>query len=85
MNQFQHSTRTETAGPERDLQLHHLLTELQASTYLNVAVKTLQNYRWLGQGPRFVKLGKRMVRYRLSDLENFVTANLRSSTSQGEE
>jgi excisionase family DNA binding protein len=60
-----------------------LLDSKQAAEYLNVAVKTLQNLRWKGGGPRFIKLGERLVRYRKSDLDQFVETNLRQSTSEG--
>lgn len=51
-----------------------LLNENEAATTLSVAVQTLRNWRWKGEGPRFVKLGKRTVRYRRGDLAAFVEA-----------
>ena len=57
-----------------------LLDEKQAAALLNVSVKTLQARRSRGGGPRFVKLG-RSVRYAMADLEAFVLAAVRSSTS----
>jgi len=53
-----------------------LLDESEAAATLNVAVQTLRNWRWRGIGPRFVKLGKRAVRYRRSDLDAFVEAGV---------
>ncbi|MBK5282655.1 MAG: helix-turn-helix domain-containing protein [Nitrospiraceae bacterium] len=47
---------------------------------LKVSVKSLQAWRVRGGGPRFLKIG-RCVRYALSDLEAFVQAAVRSSTS----
>ena len=44
------------------------------------AVKTLQNQRVTGDGIPFVKLG-RSVRYRLSDVEAWEAARVRTSTS----
>ena len=49
-----------------------LLNEEQAAQRLNVAVKTLQKWRGVGGGPRFVKLG-RCVRYSAADLEDYIT------------
>lgn len=43
------------------------LTEQQAAEYLAVSRKTLQSWRYLGGGPKFVKMGA-AVRYRLADL-----------------
>lgn len=51
-----------------------LLDENEAAHTLSVAVQTLRNWRWKGEGPRFVKLGKRTVRYRRGDLAAFVEA-----------
>lgn len=51
-----------------------LLAENEAAAALAVAVHTLRNWRWKGEGPRFVKVGKRAVRYRRADLAAFVEA-----------
>ena len=57
-----------------------LLTEQEAAARLRVTVKALQAWRGRGGGPPFIKMG-RCVRYRLEDLEAFVRAALRQSTS----
>ena len=57
-----------------------LLTEKEAAALLHVTVKGVQSWRYRGNGPRFVKVG-RCVRYRLEDLQAFVLAALRTSTS----
>ena len=57
-----------------------LLDEKQAAALLRVTTKALQGWRYRGGGPPFVKAG-RCVRYRLEDLQAFVLAALRSSTS----
>ncbi|ODU78454.1 MAG: hypothetical protein ABT10_22760 [Novosphingobium sp. SCN 63-17] len=41
--------------------------EKEVATRLGLSVKTLQNWRGLGKGPKFHKSG-RMVRYRLRDI-----------------
>lgn len=51
-----------------------LLDENEAATTLSVAVQTLRNWRWKGEGPRYVKVGARLVRYRRGDLAAFVEA-----------
>ncbi|MCH8859089.1 MAG: helix-turn-helix domain-containing protein [Proteobacteria bacterium] len=59
-----------------------LLDERQAAEYLgNLSVRTLQRKRMDGDGPVFVKLGK-LIRYRPSDLDSYVAANVRGSTSE---
>lgn len=50
----------------------------------NVSPRTLERWRWLGQGPRFLKIGGR-VAYRLEDIEAFETAQIRAiSGDKGE-
>jgi hypothetical protein len=39
----------------------------------------LERWRWTGQGPRFLKIGGRVV-YRLCDIEAYEAEQLRTST-----
>ena len=48
-----------------------LLTAKQAARYLSISTKWLANQRWQGTGPKFIKVGG-AVRYRVSDLEQFL-------------
>ncbi len=57
-----------------------MLNERAAAVRLGIAVRTLQAWRVRGEGPQFAKLG-RSVRYRPEDLDGFVEAGLRTSTS----
>lgn len=57
-----------------------LLRPADAAAYLSVAVQTLARWRCEGQGPRFVKLGKRLVAYRRDDLEAWLTGRGALST-----
>lgn len=57
-----------------------LLTAHEAAKLLTVKPKTLDRWRWLGGGPKFYKVG-RLVRYKRSDLEAFLAAGERTSTS----
>lgn len=52
-----------------------------AAKYLNLSPHTLDRWRWSGDGPQFVKLG-RSVRYRLKDLADFVESSLKVNTSK---
>lgn len=49
-----------------------LLDEKEAAVVLALKVATLRNWRALRTGPRYVKVGKRSVRYRRADLEAFI-------------
>lgn len=45
--------------------------ERQAALITGFSVKGLQQRRWLGKPPTYLKIG-RLIRYRISDLEKFL-------------
>lgn len=47
----------------------------------NISPRTLERWRWVGQGPRYIKIGGRVV-YRLEEVEAFEAQQTRDSTSQ---
>lgn len=49
-----------------------LLTEAEAAEMLGMAKGTLRNWRHSGQGPKYLIVGARVIRYRTSDLLEFV-------------
>lgn len=53
-----------------------------AAAYLGLSASTLAKMRLRGDGPRYAKAGARIVLYDLSDLENWVEARKRRSTSE---
>jgi hypothetical protein len=57
-----------------------LLREAEAARRLGTSVHTLQKWRCTGKGPRFVRLS-RAVRYDPADLDPFIVAGRRTSTS----
>ena len=56
-----------------------LWTTKQAAVYLGLSMSTLNKWRCYGSGPAFLKLG-RSVRYRKSQLDNFLTERTASNT-----
>ena len=56
-----------------------LYDEHKTSELLKVSKRWLQTARQSGTGPNYVKIG-RLVRYRSQDLENWISAQTRSST-----
>jgi hypothetical protein len=54
------------------LQPGDLLNENEAAELLDTAVRTLRNWRALGKGPKYRKVGQRMVRYHRVDLAAFI-------------
>ncbi len=57
-----------------------LLTPSQAGALLGMTPGALAQLRYTGQGPAFVKLTAKAIRYRQGDLDAWVEANLRTST-----
>lgn len=62
-----------------------LLDEYAAGRYLGgdekpIAARTLQRWRFQGDGPAYVKIG-RLVRYRIADLDEFIKRGARQATS----
>lgn len=64
------------------MQTEFFTTE-QVSNMLGVQPNTLEIWRHRGIGPPFVKMG-RLVRYKSSDLDRWITEQTRNNTSQGE-
>lgn len=60
-----------------------LLTTPEAATYLNMQPSTLEQWRWNGRGPRFIKLS-RSVRYRREDLDEFLAARVFNNTTEAQ-
>ena len=67
------------AAPVPDARPVHHLNQIELSRRWKVSPRTLERWRWLGQGPRFMKLGGR-VAYRIQDVEAFEAAQLREIT-----
>jgi len=60
--------------------MSELLTREQAANHLNMKKATLECWAWKGIGPDMVKFGK-TVRYRLSDLESYITSQTRRNNT----
>ena len=61
------------------------LTSKDAAEFLCVSPLTLRKWRWEGKGPQFVKAGRKVL-YRLQDIEDWISGQIRRSTSDtGEE
>jgi predicted DNA-binding transcriptional regulator AlpA len=58
-----------------------LLTPQQTADYTGLAITTLQRQRTEGTGPKFVKLGKRRVAYRLADVQTWLEERVARSTA----
>jgi predicted DNA-binding transcriptional regulator AlpA len=61
-----------------------LLTEKQVASMLSLEPATLRNWRVKGQGPRFVRLSRRAIRYSRVDVGEWLASRARRSTSVAE-
>jgi hypothetical protein len=64
-----------------DMTAHHL-NQTELARRWRMSERTLERWRWLGQPPRFLKIGGRVV-YRIEDIEAFEAAQLRMPTGRG--
>lgn len=60
--------------------LRHL-TQTQVAARYQISKRTLEGWRTIGLGPKYIKLAHRVL-YRLQDIEEFEEQNLRISTSE---
>jgi hypothetical protein len=58
--------------------MQHLDQKNLAERWL-ISARTLEQWRWQGRGPRYLKIGGRVV-YRLSDVEAFEAASIHTNT-----
>ena len=52
-----------------------LLDTGEAAAYLHLSPRTLERYRVTGEGPRFLKLGRRVL-YRRDDLDTWIESRV---------
>ncbi len=56
------------------------LNQIELARRWNISARTLERWRWLGEGPVFLKLGGR-VSYRLEDVEHYEATHLHANTT----
>jgi len=54
------------------------LSQIELAARWNISHRTLERWRWTGEGPKFIKLGGRVI-YRLEDVEAFEVEQIRGS------
>ena len=69
--------KTYLALPEND---DVLIRRADLPRYLPVAAQTLARWAVEGQGPRFIKVGRRIVAYRAGDLREWLQGQVRQNT-----
>lgn len=58
----------------REQSAHHIMDTRSAAAYIGKPHRTLEQWRYQGKGPAFVKVGH-AVRYRRRDLDAWLDAN----------
>ena len=56
------------------------LNQIDLADRWNISHRTLERWRSIGKGPKFIKLGGRVL-YRASDVEEYEAEQLRNPTS----
>jgi hypothetical protein len=56
------------------------LNQVQLARRWNLSPRTLERWRWLHQGPQYLKIGGRIV-YRLDDIEAYEAAQVHVPTA----
>jgi hypothetical protein len=59
-----------------------LKTEPQAAAFIGVQPRTLRKWRTEGDGPAFVRISARCIRYRPEDLKDWIAEKTHASTSE---
>ncbi|GAB0115741.1 helix-turn-helix transcriptional regulator [Acidisoma sp. C75] len=62
-------------------QVDRLLSPREAAAYLGATEAALERWRSTGEGPPFIKLSHRCVRYARVDLDTHISASRRRSTA----
>ena len=57
------------------------LNQIELAARWTISHRTLERWRWTGDGPSFIKIGGRVV-YRVEDVEAYEAAQLRQSTAE---
>jgi|GEM_PF-2958951 hypothetical protein len=59
------------------------LTTEEAARYLSISAKEMERMRREGRGPRWAKLSRKLVRYSIEDLREWVAQRMVSNTAEG--
>ena len=62
------------------MQTRTCLNQTELATRWSISARTLERWRWTGEGPAFLKIGGRVV-YRLEDVLTYEQARQRRSTA----
>ncbi len=81
-------TQTSAVAPELGSNpgyWHELISETHAAEFLDLTPRSMQAMRQRGDGPKFIRLSSRCIRYTRTLLKAHADARMRSSTSDPDE
>ncbi|MGO9591535.1 MAG: helix-turn-helix transcriptional regulator [Candidatus Acidiferrales bacterium] len=78
------ATKLVMASAQHTGPIARLLTPKQAAECLGIPEGTLAQWRSQRRGPAFIKMEGRLVRYRASDLESYVSARIVETVANGD-
>lgn len=61
----------------------HILTQVQTAELLNISIKTLQAWRYKGEGPKFYKPRPGVIRYYMKDVIAWLESKNQKEVSHG--
>jgi predicted DNA-binding transcriptional regulator AlpA len=61
--------------------IRRVLRTPAAAHYVNLGIPTLEKFRLSGEGPRFIRLGRRAIGYDVEDLDAWLAERKTTSTS----
>jgi len=59
-----------------------LLTQREVALALRCSERTVERMRRVGNGPRFIRISRRSIRYRQQDFDAYVASHVVASTSE---
>ena len=62
-------------------QFEGLINEFDAAEHMGLKVSTMRKYRLTGDGPKFIRISPRCIRYRRDWLDEWANARVYQSTS----
>lgn len=76
------TTPDKSTSPDEWDYWHSLIEEDEAARFQGLQPRTMQKHRYMGTGPRFIRISPTCVRYRRIDLKKWADERLRQSTAE---
>lgn len=64
------------------VEVPRLLRPDQVAEYLHISERTLERWRMCGEGPQYLSLSKKLIRYAAEHLREFLAGRVKANTAQ---